>query len=89
MQELDGVFFFTKAQNNVGPFAKDQMIEQLQYIMKERGDNIQSGAEFDNGIRTVDFTQDPHKVDIDEHYLEPELVAQDQFQGNWTGKRNK
>ena len=49
---------------------------------------MQPGTEFDDGIKTVNFEKDPHTDDIDVHYHEPELIAQDQWQANWAGKRN-
>ena len=56
--------------------------------MKERGENMQPGTNFDDGIKTVNFNKDPHTENIDVHYHEPELIAQDQWQANWSGKRN-
>lgn len=35
MEELNGVIFFTEAQNKVGPYSKNSVITTLKFLSKE------------------------------------------------------
>jgi hypothetical protein len=40
LEELDSILWLTKAQNNVGPFVKEQMLEALDKLFTEGCFNV-------------------------------------------------